>query len=282
MKSELKNISLISTIIVKIFFTIALVDFSGDFLLGQRNQINFFKTFEDIIRYVLVLSLIFVCIFGIINAKAIYRIKSLGIFCLVLFLVIWIYSLIRGIIENDFNNAIRESQFAITLFLIPIMLSLSKPQNQKLVIYFIYLLVIVSAVKIIIAQLLSLSIYDGLSWKVLLRLSPLLILPFCYFLSNILRGKAGKLDLFFLLIVIIEILIANARALNLLLLIAFIFIVASSKLTFKLLSVLLIFLLSAYFSMLATSGSAEKVFGIWSGDHLQNTVDHRIVQFACW
>ena len=162
------------------------------------------------------------------------------------------------------------------------MLSLSKPQNQKLVIYFIYLLVIVSAVKIIIAQLLSLSIYDGLSWKVLLRLSPLLILPFCYFLSNILRGKAGKLDLFFLLIVIIEILIANARALNLLLLIAFIFIVASSKLTFKLLSVLLIFLLSAYFSMLATSGSAEKVFGIWSGDHLQNTVDHRIVQFACW
>jgi hypothetical protein len=278
MKSELDNISLLSSIIVKIFFTITIVDFSGDFILGQRSQINFIKKIEDITRYILMLSLIFVCIFGIINAKAVYKIKSIGLFCLGLFLVIWVYALIYGIIENDYNNAIRESQFAIVLFLIPIMCSLPKSHNQKIVIYFIYLLVIFSAVKIIIAQFLSLSIYGELSWKVLLRLSPLLILPFCYFLSKILRGKSGKFDLFYLLMVIIEILIANARALNLLLFIAFIFIVASSKFTFKLLAVILIFMLSAYFSLLATGGIPENIFGIWSGDHLQNTVDHRIVQ----
>ena len=46
----------------------------------------------------------------------------------------------------------------------------------------------------------------------------------------------------------------------------------------KISTVLIIFSIATLLSILATNGDIENVFGIWSGDHLTNTVDHRIIQ----
>jgi hypothetical protein len=266
------------SIIVKIFITLTVIDFSGDFLMGQRGEINLYQAIEDLIRVGIMASLIVIGILGTLNALSIQRIKYIGLFCLFSILLILIYALVYGVFENNLTNAIRESLPAIALLLIPLLISMDKMQHRKLAIYFIYLLVIVAAVKIVVAQLLSITIYGSISWKVLLRLSPLLILPYCYFLATILKGKATRSDFVFLLIVAVAILMANARALNLLLLIATIFIVFTSKISARLLLVICIIALSAYLSIVATDGSMQNVFGIWSGEHLENTIDHRRIQ----
>jgi hypothetical protein len=264
--------------IIMTFLILSIIDYSGDLHLGQRGQINIYQLIEDLIRQGIAVSLIIIGILGFLNIFPIKKIKSSGVLCIACTFLVLIYALVNGILSNNLDHVIRESLPAIVLMLIPLLIKIDAIQRHKLGIFFLYLLVIIAAIKILIIQFVAINIYGSLSWKVLLRLSPVLILPYCYFLLNILRGQASRLDFLYLLVVIVEILIANARALNLILLIATFIIIFTSNISYKLLTIICIFAISAGFSIIATNGSIENVFGIWTGEHLENTVNHRLIQ----
>jgi hypothetical protein len=121
-------------------------------------------------------------------------------------------------------------------------------------------------------------VYGGLSWKVLLRLSPLLIMPYCYFLYKILIKEADKIHYISMFFVIIAILIANARALILISFLASIIIILMAGVNSRIINIFFILISATFISIQATDGDIETSFGIWSGDHLDNTVNHRIIQ----
>jgi len=277
MMQKKSTVGLYSGIIIT-FLILSIIDYSGDLHLGQHDKINNYRLIEDLIRQGISALIFIIGILGFLNIFTIKKIKSIGVLCIACTLLVLIYTFVNGILSNNLVHAIRESLPAIVLLLIPLLIKINTIQRDKLGTYFLYLLVIIAAIKIIVIQFVAINIYGSLSWKVLLRLSPVLILPYCYFLLNILRGQASRLDYIYLMVVIVEILIANARALNLILLIATFIILSTSKISIKLLAVVCIIAISACFSMIATDGSIDNVFGIWTGEHLENTVNHRLIQ----
>jgi hypothetical protein len=264
-------------LIIKLFFIFVVIDFSGDLLLQQGAALSFYKKLEELIRYSIIVLLILISILGCFNLIYLNKNSFLGLAILSVTISILLYSFLLGLYNNIIVNAIREFLPFASLFLIPLFNRLDKTSFHNLALFFIYSLVIVSSLKILIIQFLTFTIYGVLSWKILLRLSPLLILPYCYFLLEILKKQVNRINLFFMFITTVSILIANARALNILLLLSTI-LISLLKINVKIFNVFIIIFISALFSNFATDGEFQNVFGIWTGDHLINTVDYRKIQ----
>ena len=273
-----KKYELFYLIILKFFFALTIIDISGDPIIGQRGDFDLLHIFGDLIRNSIIMFLFILITLSILNILFIKKINPMGLLCLFLILTIIFYGLFNGLLRNNPIHAFREFIPVVVILLIPLFLSFKRIELINIAKYFLYMLVIISIIKIILIQFISIMVYGSLSWKVLLRLSPLLIMPFCYFLYTILIKQANKLDYIFMLFVIFAILIANARALILISFFASIIIILMTGLSFRIFNILFILFAATLISIQATDGVVDNSFGIWSGDHLDNTVNHRLIQ----
>ena len=200
------------TNIVKLFITLVVIDFDGDFLIRQEEGI--FNSIQNLIRIWIVVLLLIIGFAGVFNIGRLTRVRSVGLICLGAILAIFGYGVVYGVLANNPTGAVREFIAVAPLVMILGFVKLERGRLIGIAKYLIYSLILVLGVKILISQVVSISIYGNLSWKVLLRLSPMLLLPYAYILVRIIKGDRKRWDPVLLCVVAVEIFMAQARALN--------------------------------------------------------------------
>lgn len=267
------------SIIARLFIALVLIDFDGDFLLRQESGL--LKLMQDSIRYGIVFLLLSLFFLGVYNITSAIKIKSSGFVCLGAVFLAFMYGLIVGLLRNSSDGAIREFAAIAPLCLIPILLNMEREKLFRTAKYFMYLLVFVVAVKILLSQLVHFYIYGILSWKVILRSSPLLLLPYIYFLLNVIRGGRRNMYIFLLFVVTIEVFVAQARALNVALLLATLIILVSVKrLNRGIFTSIFVLGVSALAAIFFTDGSLGNIFGLWSGENFNDSSNYRLEQLT--
>ena len=266
-------------ILVKLLILLMLLDFSGDYLIYQAINGGIFKDIEDLIRKGIVSLLAFISLIGMARLSSLQRLGTIGRVCLSIILTIFLYGLIHGLITNNPTSSLREMVAVGSIFLIPLIIGINKKHIYNIAKYLIYLMVIVIGFKIVISQLLCLEVYGTLAFKVILRLSKFLLLPYSYFLVKAFTKEGKKIDLIFLLVVIIEILISQSRGLNLAVLLVTFFVFFISKNKGRVVLLLLIISFAALAVMFFTGNEVKVLFGMWSGSNFENTVEIRSQQF---
>lgn len=265
------------TNIVKLLITLVVIDFDGDFLL--RQQIGIFSSIQDLIRIGIVALLLSIGIAGIFDIRLITRVKSVGLFCLSAILAIFGYGVVYGALANNPTGAIRECLALAPLVMIPGFMKLKRAQLIGIAKYLIFCLILVLGVKILVSQLVSIAIYGSLSWKVILRLSPLLLLPYTYLLVRIIQDNRKQWDTVLLCVVAVEIFMAQARALNVSLALVTLIVFATGKLRRRSVITIMFVGISALLAIALTGGAIENVLGIWSGEYYSSSADYRAQQF---
>lgn len=258
---------------IKLLIVLVLVDFDGDFLL--RQEAGLLKLIQDSIRDGIIALLLLVGLLGFYNIFAITRIRFVGLVCLSIISIVFGYGLFYGILANNSDGAMREFIAIAPLGLIPIFLRMKRDELSSIAKYLIYSLVLISAAKILFSQLVHIYTYGYLGWKILLRSSILLLLPYIYFLMKIIKGNGRKRDIILLCIVTIEIFMAQARALNVALLLATLFIMLLSNFNRRVLFSIMAIGISILLAAVFTDVDMENTLGIWSGAHFENGISHR-------
>ena len=270
------RLSNLRTFSLQMLILFSLLDSSGDYLLVSETGI--ISTASQIFRLALTMSLLISVVAGLLDIKRLILLHPFAKFILIINIIVIIYSLFLGVISNNSLNAIRESISFMLLAIIPTLLSVNHKSREKIFIFFINSLVWVCFSKIIIAQLGQVLLYGVPSWKVFLKISPILVVPYAYYLIKFASEKFQARTLLLLSIVIFEILIAQARSLNISVVLVSIFIlIRPNKLKTLAFSVGLILILGAG-SMYITDMDFSSAFGIWSGDHFENSANYRIDQ----
>ena len=265
-------------ILVKLLLILMCIDFSGDFLINYFIDEGVLKDVGDLVRNGIVLVLSLTILIGFSRLSSLQSLSSAGIFCLGIIGVIFLCGLILGLMENNQTNVFREASVIGPIFLIPLLIGVNKKHIYSIAKYLLYLVTIVLGLKIVISQLAFVAVFDSLTSKVLLRLSPILLLPYCYFLFRVLTKPADKMNLMFLLVVIIEILIAQSRGLNLAILLVTFFTILSYKNIKKSLLAFSVIGIAVGIVMFFTDKEPSTIFGNWSGDNFENTVNVRLQQ----
>jgi hypothetical protein len=264
------------SILVKLFITLMLIDFDGDFLL--RQETGLFGSLQELIRYAIVVLLLLFGFLSFYNIVSVMKIKPIGQACLIIIFVTFGYGLLLGLLRNNPSGAIREFIAISPLCLIPIFLKMGQDKLFSIAKYLIYSLVFIIAVKILISQFVHGYTYGYQSWKILLRSSPLLLLPYIYFLASIVKGDIQKKNIFFLFVVMIEVFVAQSRGLNITLLLATLIVISTRQVDRRIFIPAIILPISALAVVIFTDIDFENVLGIWSGSHLESTVNHRMEQ----
>ena len=264
------------SILLKLFITLVLIDFDGDFII--RQETGFFGFLQELIRYSIISLLLFFGLIGLYNILSVFKIKSIGQSCLMIIIVTNGYGLLLGLLFNNHIGAIREFAAISPICLIPIFLKICRDKLLEIALYLIYTLVLIIAIKLLISQFFHIFIYGSLAWKIMLRSSPLLVLPYAYILINLVKGDSQKKYLFLFFIVIIEALVAQARALNVVLLIVTLIIILTRPLNRRIFIPAIIFAVSSMIAVFFTDGNFENIFGFWSGVHFDESVNYRIEQ----
>jgi hypothetical protein len=264
-------------LLVKLFIALILIDFDGDFLLRQEIGLLFY--FQVSVRYAIVLFLLLFGFLGFLEISSVFGINFVGQVCLTVIFVIFGYGLMLGLLNNNTFGAMREFIAISPICLIPIFLKIGRSKLLEIAKYLIFLLILIIAIKILLSQLFHVFDYGFPSWKIILRSSPLLLLPYIYFLVAIIKGDARKKTIFFLLIIVFEVFIAQARALNAALLLAtFVIILSSGYVGRRIFIPLIVLPISAFASIFFGDGDFGSIFGMWSGSHFQDSAGYRLEQ----
>ena len=265
------------TNIVKLFITLVVIDFDGDFLIRQEEGI--FNSIQNLIRIWIVVLLLIIGFAGVFNIGRLTRVRSVGLICLGAILAIFGYGVVYGVLANNPTGAVREFIAVAPLVMILGFVKLERGRLIGIAKYLIYSLILVLGVKILISQVVSISIYGNLSWKVLLRLSPMLLLPYAYILVRIIKGDRKRWDPVLLFVVAVEIFMTQARALNVSLFLVTLIILATGKLSRRSVITIMVVGIAAISAIALTGGAIENVFGIWSGENFSGSADYRVEQF---
>ena len=130
-------------------------------------------------------------------------------------LLILIAAFIHGALFNSFLNSLNEV-IPFLFFLIFIAFAAQKQPISILQIHsFLVIFICVIFLKLIFYTILTYFYYGSFSWKVLLKQSPVMLLPLSIFFMKISRGLMIRVDYFLLLIVLIVIIFSMARMLML-------------------------------------------------------------------
>lgn len=262
--------------VIRSFLTLAIIDFDGDFLL--RQEIGLFSFIQDLVRYGIVVLLLIIGIAGLSNITLLARVKAAGLVCLGVVLVTFTYGFIYGVLANNPNGAIRECLAISPLLLILLLLNVERREIYNIAKYFIHILVWICAVKMVLSQIVSISVYGSLSWKVFLRASILLLIPYVYFFTIVIKGDATRKDVMFLVLVTIEIFMTQARTLNVCVLLATLFVISQSKFDRRVFFPLAVIASAMAVAMIFTANDIGMLLEIWSGDHYDSSSGYRQVQ----
>ncbi len=257
-----------------------IADPTGDQNLTDTNEV--YVVIGEVIRYCIVfLTLIILALSFRAALFRRFKLKSGQFYVLISILFLFGYSVIVGLIFNDPRNVFNEALGMTPILFIPAILTLKPNQQVMMARFIINSLIIVCLAKFTLSQVEALLVYGAPSWKVLLKQSPLMIFPFCYFLIKILRGDYRRGNIILFTISLILLLSSQARALNLAVLFStFILFIRFQVSGAKLMYLIFLFATAALVQSLVTGIDVSNIVGFWSGDNYDNTFQHRVVQSA--
>lgn len=257
--------------IVKLILALALIDVTGDFMIVLSENVAEILSPIRTSLGIIIPVVIFLGLFDSIKAeKRLIRV-------LIGFVAILIPALLNGILFNNPSNAFREIVPFVFLLLCPILIKITDDEFQSVMNFFLWTLLIVGVIKLIAAQIVSLIVQGILSWKVILRMSPLFIYGYTFYLQKYLNFPASKIkNIVATIIFLILILSAQARALNFALLVCTLYLIGISN--FKLHKVLpfgIAVVAAAILTTIITDYEFSQIFGRWEGENYDDAVDYR-------
>lgn len=260
-------------IIFVLFFLMSL-DFSSDSIFGtflfESGRITLFT--QSLISLVTFIFLIF---FGL---KIPRRLDILIPFFLVL--VVIISGLFYGMIINDRNNALNE---AIPFLFFLSFLGFSNTKNpisiynlEEFLKIFVYIIVF----KTIIYSIAAFVYFGAPSWKVLLKQSPMLLIPLSIYLSKVKYKSTNSQSNILMILVLFGIIFAMSR----MLVISVVFLLAVYFLNKRLVRILPIFMsffFVFFFYLLIVGNTSSNVSEfMYGGDIYQGGLNYRIIQLG--
>jgi len=194
--------------ILFIIFLLVSVDFAGDAVVrGMLLDINLpnliFKALLSLAVLILVVS------FGLKIPRKISFVAPFYILIGVILL-----GFVNGILSNNFWNALNETMpFMFVMIFLPIC-SIEKPISCENVESALKMLVYIVAIKVIIYLITFYILYDVPSWKILLKQSPLLLIPLCVYCSKLaMKTKPNESINFILFLIMVCAVFSQARML---------------------------------------------------------------------
>lgn len=258
--------------LLKLLILCLCLDFSGDYIILY--SIYGLSDVNQFIRLLITTSLSLLLLFSLQYLKFIVHLnigyKSV-LFCIFAPIM---YGFFWGIINNQTSLALREFLPYMTLLLIPLFCSFSSVALINIFDYFLKVLIILLLFKLALSQIIHLIYYGGFSWKVLLRISPLLMLPLSYLLYIFSTRRLNYLSYFYLVAVLIGIFLANARAL-------FISSLSVALLSLSRINIFILFkllflvLVAVLLVLLFSDNDIFTVFGNWSGEAFDSSYGYR-------
>jgi len=259
--------------ILFIIFLLVSVDFAGDAVVrGMLLDINLpnliFKALLSLAVLILVVS------FGLKIPRKISFVAPFYILIGVILL-----GFLNGILSNNFWNALNETMpFMFVMIFLPIC-SIEKPISCENVESALKMLVYIVAIKVIIYLITFYILYDVPSWKILLKQSPLLLIPLCVYCSKLaMKTKPNESINFILFLIMVCAVFSQAR----MLIIACVFVFSFYFLGRRIVRILPIFFimglsLLVYFLFIGDLGKFAEVIN--GSKEFSAGLGYRLVQF---
>lgn len=271
------NVSWGVVMLTEILLLLVFLDPTGDPTLMLNPGV---RVAGQAIRSAIIPVLILLMVFSLCAVAGRVWLNSTAQTALSLTLLVLAGGLLQGLVENEPANVWREFLATVPLACIPLFLRFDQRQAQRLATYISTTLVVVCTIKVVIGQYAQLQVYGGLSWKLLLRQSPLLLFPYTFLLASYLSGVRSRRNALLLLLATTGMLVAQARALH----------VAAAVVTFlmfwkfatirKAIGFTALLALAAMMMTLLSDNKMSDFWGRWSGEAYQMNVDYRVEQAA--
>lgn len=259
------------SMIFVIFLAMA-IDISGDSILRAFPfEKGLLVTLSQ--GLIAVLIMLFTLIFGFKLPRKIELIVPFFLIILVLLL-----GLINGLIFNRAKFAISEIIPFLFVFSFLAFCSLKNPISVKELEHCFTVIIYLILGKAVVYNIFTYFLLGDISWKVLLKQSPALILPLSYFFSKIATNRITTANYLTLSVIIILITFAMARMLFL----AMIFIICIHFLNrriFKNIQIIVLIVLSFFIYQLLVGSSTTGIIDfLYGGNVFELGIDYRLVQ----
>jgi hypothetical protein len=267
-----------------ILLSIVFIEPFGDSIFmnsfGSIFQQNIEKYDIIIKQIIILLFLIFVSIS--INKVKLYKNIHIPIY---LILIIYLYALLWGIFSNNAINALNECSSIFPLFLVFILPQFPEIVNIQSLNKYIKLLVFIVFIKFLIYQLFFITQFGFFSWKVLMKQSVILLLPFSLYLNKW-NNRFTNTSAVMIFLTLFLIVIAQARTLLIASLFIY-FIVFFQNINKNFVKLVLInssifvFISFSYFAYLYSQNVnfIDSIEYLFSGNDASESVNFRMDQF---
>ncbi len=255
-----------------VWFIVMTIDFYGDSILRAFSvNVELIKILSQFL--ISAMAAAFMVLFGL---KMPRRVDFFLPFLMVLGVII--FGLCHGMVSNNLGNAINET--IPFLFFISFLgfAGMKQPVSVLDLERFLKIFVYIIALKIVFYSVAIYLFYDQLSWKVLLKQSPLLLIPLSVIFSKIVSKRANRDTGILLFLVLFGIVFSMARMLMLAAIFIWVVYFLNRRIMrgFKLVGyiglALTIYLLLIGESLLDVSSF------LYGGDVYQRGMDYRLVQ----
>lgn len=260
--------------LVFVIFVFVTLDFGGDSILRSFPVDGFFW---GGVGKVLISSMILIlCLsFGL---KLPAEQKLVTPFFLIISVIL--FGLFNGLVSNSYGHAISESIPFFFFLSFLSFASLKEPISILEVEKFLRIFSYIIFLKIIVYSVSSYALFGAVSWKILLKQSPLMLLPLSFYLSKIKLNSMTVVDYMPLFLLSIAVVFAMSRMLILatmfLMLVTFF-----NKHFYRNIPVVILFLgsLALYQIIIGSSGSSIAGF-FYGGEVYEDGLDYRLVQLG--
>lgn len=262
-------------LLTRLLFVLLLIDPSGDQILILNEAIHHAASGIRMAAICVIIILLFLSFFSFEKVKRIDPLAKAGLG--VTFLVLCL-SAVHGLLANVPLDALNELQAVIPVACLPILLRFGEEQRRDLAEFIAISLVVIITAKLIVGQIVHLGEFGALSYKALFRGSPLLLFPYALYLTRYLRLDHSRLNRALLLLSLVGILTAQARALN----IAAACVSLAVSLRFanlaKSLGFIVLIGIASVLMTWVSDNQLDQMAGRWSGEVYRAGIDYRAEQ----
>lgn len=262
----LKNLFYVLLIIVFFdFFTDPILRVYGASFVAEDRVIKIIITF--------IFAILFV--FGI---KSIPKIKTLWIPFWLIFITIF-HGTIIGLFSNIPFNTFNDMSSFLALFLILVVINFNVENRKNEIYKILSLSVCILLVKVIVYQVLTPTLIGIPTWKLLVKQTPLLLIPFSVYFADLLNSKKRHIIFFITVFILV---IAMARMIFLSLIFISVIHILRLRKVAAFLQVIIVFISTTacfYLYLYTQEVDQGSIFShIYGGDVYQGGLDYRLDQ----
>jgi len=278
MSLKIVNIIFMSKMVRKLFYLILIIvaaDFFSD-SISRTYDINFMAG-DPIIKGIV--SILFFIIF-IIGIKYIPKINNIWIpFWIIV--SITIYGVVRGLCTNILRNTLNDASSFLAILLIPVITNFKINDRHEEIRKILKIFVLIILIKVFAYELLTYFLIGSPSWKILVKQSPFLLIPFSVYLADLLKSGKNKI-MFFLTIFLLISAMARMIFVSLILICIFYFFrMGGIKSIFKIIIIFVIIFSAFYLYLYMQSVDQGSIFEhLYGGSEYKEGMDYRVEQFA--